>query len=585
MIFLVRVDIPVTGTMDSINTTDIAVASSPGADVNAVALVYMCHLFGFMKEWLQEGGVSTDSAIVSDSDMIVQRENMFSQADCKSYRVMKRLYIDYYSEYSMCDDNSLLYVTHPERLYRFTECIKFHFMSEMGASDSCSHSSVRSHSDTTVQNTMTLLPKDRHFYTFMGDTLDAGNICQATHDTSAVTFSDDDCYQYRYLKRRGGSKCTYDTPRTDSEQSYEDCLNYRFLKSLGFDDSVCTDWTLVSMCSLFGFVKEWLQEGGVSTDSAIVSDSDMIVQRENMFSQDDCEDYRDMKPLIDNYSKYAMCADNSLLYVTHPERLYWFTRCITSHFMTEMGAEDSCSHGSVRSHIDTTVQNTNTLLSKDRHFHNFLVDTLNAGNVCEAVTDTVTLPTDKCDEYTNMVKDLHYDSRCGHNPQRTDTDSEVPHWRCLWYRLRKSLGADTACQLSLIENCDWYYNLVQSLAPSCICVIGVIGNLLSLCMFGSGAIETPIAYQLLWLAGVDITFILTWWVVEVLSHILHYYSEYYALTTYQTSIVSVLTVCLRPLSYVTRSCTVWLTVLIGLYCYLAVCHPYTLLRSGETIPP
>ena len=94
--------------------------------------------------------------------------------------------------------------------------------------------------------------------------------------------------------------------------------------------------------------------------------------------------------------------------------------------------------------------------------------------------------------------------------------------------------------------------------------------------------ETPIAYQLLWLAGVDITFILTWWVVEVLPEILSYYNEEYALTPYQTSIVSILTVCLRPLAYVTRSCTVWLTVLIGLYRYLAVCKPYNNLTSHCT---
>ena len=181
-----------------------------------------------------------------------------------------------------------------------------------------------------------------------------------------------------------------------------------------------------------------------------------------------------------------------------------------------------------------------------------------------------------------MVKDHHYDSRCGHNPQRTDTDNELPYDECLEYRLMKSLGADSVCQLSLIENCDWYHNMMQSLAPTCICVIGLIGNVLSLCMFGSGAIETSIAYQLLWLAGVDITFILTWWVVEVLPNLLLYYNEIYYLTPFPTSIVSVLTVCLRPLSYVTRSCTVWLTVLIGLYRYLAVCHPFNKLTSHCT---
>ena len=436
--------------MDSINTTDIAVASSPGA---AVTLISMCHLFGLVKEWLQEGGVSTDSAIVSDSDMIVQRENMFSRADCKDYRYWKWLLINDRG-ISMCADNSLLHVTRPERLSRFTVCITYRFMTEMGASDSCSHDSVRSHIDTTVHNTNTLLSKDRHFHNFLVDTLDAGNICQATHDTSNVTISDDNCNSYRY--HYGGSKCTYDTPRTDNDsKSYEDCLTYRFLKSLGADIACRHRETLVSMCHLFGFMKELLQEGGVSTDSAIVSDSDMIVQRENMFSQADCEDY-DMKWRLMNDMDFSMCEDNSLLHVTRPERLSRFTWCITYHFMTEMGASDSCSHDSVRSHIDTTVHNTNTLLSKDRHFYNFMVDTLDAGNICQATHDTsnVTMSDDNCYQYRYLKR--RGGSKCTHDTPRTDSDKKS-YWDCLPYRFMKNLGADSVCtDWTLLSMCSLF---------------------------------------------------------------------------------------------------------------------------------
>ena len=554
-----RVNTPVTRTMDPINTTDIAVVSSPGADAHVVTLVYMCHLFGFMKEWLQEGGVSTDSAIVSDSDTTEQRENMFSDADCEFY-YPRKWFID-----PTCKNNSLLYVTHPEWLDTFTECITIHFMTEMGASYKCFHSYARSHVNTTVQHTKTLLSKDRQVYNFMVDTLNAGNICQATNDTSNMTFSDDNCYQYKYRKRHGGSKCTYDTRRNDTDkQSYKDCLGYRFLKSLGVDDSVCTEWTLIYMCHLFGFMKKWLQEESISTNSAIVSDSDTVVQRENMFSDAECEFYHDIKR--DTY--YSVCEDNSIVHVTHRELFSDFPVCIIYHFMMKMGASDSCSDDSVRSDIDTTVKNTMTLLSKNRLFYNFLVDTLDAENGCQTVKETLTIQTSDCASYIDIVK--------------VESPCDGIYVGCLWFLFMKSLGADSLCQISLIKKCDWYYNMVQSLAPTCICVCGLIGNLLSLGMFGSGAIETPITYQLLWLAGVDIAFILTWWVVEVLPHILRYYNDKDVLTTYQTSFVSVLTVCLRPLSYVTRSSTVWLTVLIGLYRYLAVCHPYNKLTSHCT---
>ena len=242
--------------------------------------------------------------------------------------------------------------------------------------------------------------------------------------------------------------------------------------------------------------------------------------------------------------------------ITDPKSLNVFTDCITTHFMTEMGVTNRCFDDSERHDSDTNDKTTITLLSNDRLFYSFMLVTLDARKTCQARNDAVTFSPDNCDQYIDHVRDAHAGSRCTYNTPSTDTDTELSYYTCLDYRLMKSLGADSVCHLSLITSCDRYHNMVQSLAPTCICVIGVIGNLLSLCMFGSGAVETPIAYQLLWLAGIDITFILTWWVVEVLPDILHYYNEQYYLTPYQTSIVSVLTVCLRPLFYVTRSCSV-----------------------------
>ena len=49
--------------MDFSNSTDIAVASSPGADVSGVALILLCQLFGFVKEWLH-AGVSISTVMI-----------------------------------------------------------------------------------------------------------------------------------------------------------------------------------------------------------------------------------------------------------------------------------------------------------------------------------------------------------------------------------------------------------------------------------------------------------------------------------------------------------------------------------------
>ena len=361
------------------------------------------------------------------------------------------------------------------------------------------------------------------------------------------------------------------TQQIDSgrELPYDEHLRYHFIKSLGAD-TVCYNWTLPYMCSLFGFMKKWLQEEGVSVDSTMIYDTNTIDQKENIFSVVDCVFYKFVfHPMT---VKDSMCESNFLLHETDPRNLIRFINCITYHFMTKVGAKDSCFNDQVKFDI-------NALLSKDRLFHNFMADTLDAGNTCQATNDTVTLSADNCDWYIKFIKDYQTESTCTYNTQRFDTTPINSYRDCLHYRFMKSLGADSVCQVSLIEKCDWYYNMVQSLVPTCICACGLIGNLLPLCMLGSGAVETPIAYQLLWLAGVDITFILTWWIVEVLPEILRYYSEKYALTAYQNSIVSVMFVCLRPLANVARSCTVWLTVLIGLYRYQVVCKPYNSLTS------
>ena len=273
-----------------------------------------------------------------------------------------------------------------------------------------------------------------------------------------------------------------------------------------------------------------------------------------------------------------------MLYITDPKYLFRFTECITHHFMTEMGARNRCSDDALRSDLNTTVRSTVPLLSKDRLFFRFLVDKLDARNICQVknAINTATVSTDNCERYIFWVKKYHHGSRCVYNSQRIHTGRKVSYDECLYYRLMKRLGADSVCLVSLIEKCDWYYDIVQSLVPTCICVFGLIGNLLSLCIVGSGAVETPIAYQLQWLAGVDIAFILTWWVVEVLPGILRYYNGRYYFTPYETNVLSVLTVCLRPLSYVTRSFTVWLTVLIGLYRYLAICKPHNNLTFHYT---
>ena len=188
---------------------------------------------------------------------------MLSDAECVSYSSFTK-------HYGECEGHSMEYVIDPKHLTGFTDCITLNFLSEMGANRSCSNGSVKPDCDTNDNNKITLLSKDRLFYNFVLDTLDAGSTCQTTND--AVTFSPDNCgWYFRLMRRYAGSRCTYDTASADgdTELRYDYCLDYRLMNSLGAD-SVCKDWALIFMCSLFGFMKKWLQEADISTDNTMI---------------------------------------------------------------------------------------------------------------------------------------------------------------------------------------------------------------------------------------------------------------------------------------------------------------------------
>ena len=247
--------------MNSINTTDIAVTSSPSANVSAVTLMYMCHLFGFMKEWLQGRGISTERTMIYDTELAVQKENIFSDGVCDQY-------LRYSMFYGQCADNSMEYKTDPEHLRKFAWCTIIHFSTNVEAKKYCRDRYDFSGGDKDL---MALLSRDILFYSFMVDTLNAGNICQARKDTVTFSPSRYNCDWYIYLRHYAGSKCTFDTPSIDSvRQLHSTCIPYHFVKSLGAD-SVCEDWTLVYMCSLFDSIRALLQGDGISMDSAIVS--------------------------------------------------------------------------------------------------------------------------------------------------------------------------------------------------------------------------------------------------------------------------------------------------------------------------
>ena len=58
------------------------------APTNRITLIYMCNLFGFMKELLQEVRVSNDNTIIYNADTTVYTKKMFADDECVDCRYL-----------------------------------------------------------------------------------------------------------------------------------------------------------------------------------------------------------------------------------------------------------------------------------------------------------------------------------------------------------------------------------------------------------------------------------------------------------------------------------------------------------------
>ena len=338
---------------------------------------------------------------------------------------------------------------------------------------------------------------------------------------------------------------------------------------------------LILLCQLFGLVKEWLHAGGGYINGKDYADDNRSVEQEIMFSGVECQRYSYLS------RKYSDdCESNSMVYnynVDQQNGTVKFMESLTYRFMTEIGTNSSCMNSSGRSDNNTNVQNTTILFSKDRQFYYFMADTLNTTSACTSSNDTVMFDMDtnatmfsydNCDNYYGYVKYRSAENKCTHNTSAMDNETELPYDECLFYRYMKNVGADSGCSghFSLRESCDLYESIMRAVVITILCIIGLIGNSISLVMFCQGLVNTPTTYQLQWLAFVDITFLVTYWFAWTLDNVMSYANVTSDL--YSHGIYPVLLVCLIPLIWVSRCCTVWLTIFIAVYRYLAICKPY-----------
>ena len=496
---------------------------------DGTTLTVLCHLYASVTQWLSAGNTGMNNSMVSDTDAY----NMtfrFSSPDCTQYNSLTENW------HCTCTSN-----VHNEVLGRnkltwvgAMDCLFYHFMIKMGAREQCSNTSEVN--DTKNETTMTLISKDRYFYSFITEVIDVKHMC--TNTTMAVNvekqmkegiLSEDICEIY-HVSLNFEKICTYNTDC--KTPSHYECTWHRFMVDLGAE-SVCpafnqhaTDGTtLTVLCHLYASVTQWLSAGNTGVNNSMVSDTDAY----NMtfrFSSPDCTYYNS---LTENW--HCTCASNVHNDVLGRNKLSWSdaTGCLLYHFMTKMGAGRQCRNISTVN--DTKNKTTMTLISKDRHVYFFITELIDVKHMCTNTTMAMNVESQikegilserNCKLYHKWMS-LGFEKMCTYN---TDCKTPPSHDQCTWYRFMADLGAESDCLPTYDKTtaCRYYNFVMVSIVGGVVCLIGLVCNSISLCTFCRGKVKTPTSYQFQWLAGVDSL---------VLVLLLGDYAVYYAVDYWQ----------------------------------------------------
>ena len=121
-------------------------------------------------------------------------------------------------------------------------------------------------------------------------------------------------------------------------------------------------------------------------------------------------------------------------------------------------------------------------------------------------------------------------------------------------------------------DCEWYNFVMQSIVGGRICLVGIICNVIALNMLCFDVVKMLVAYQLKSLAIVDTIQLMLWFLAHA-----HYYAKSYFHGSphdlYWRVINPVIYAYISPVYCIAHTSTIWLTVFIGLYRYVAICKP------------
>ena len=260
--------------MNSTEVSDI-VTCTGGMTMNCIIL---CHLYSLLKQWVSEESIGSNITTISpDTDRSNDNDTafIFSTADCRAYYWIRDRGDD------KCANITEVFNNYRDQsgMRQFTSCFLFFFMTEMGAIEKCPNISQGADNNTKDENTMTLLSKDRIFYSFMNDSFGLGDVCETNTTVSYETdvkegiLTTDICDSHSWLKFQNAENKCRPTDENDTGISHFECVWYRLQAELGVP-SFCN-----SRCDMYDFVMHGIVGGVLSIVGIICSIGSLTVFR------------------------------------------------------------------------------------------------------------------------------------------------------------------------------------------------------------------------------------------------------------------------------------------------------------------
>ena len=134
--------------------------------------------------------------------------------------------------------------------------------------------------------------------------------------------------------------------------------------------------------------------------------------------------------------------------------------------------------------------------------------------------------------------------------------------------------SDNATELPLSEQddpgCILYEFIVYTVLVGLLCILGVIGNLLAFTVYQKDILKTSTTFLFQGLSITDSILLVTAFPVYCLLPLARYYdASYYLHVVHPYILVYVL-----PWAQIAQTAAIWVTVLVGVNRYIAVCLPY-----------